>query len=222
MSLYMELAAQKRDITQKPKALREKGLLPAVVYGRSQESTPITINHKEFEKVFHAAGESSVVTLTGLDGNKDVLIQEVALHPVSGTPLHADLYAIEKGQTVTVSVPLEFEGISPAVKELGGILVKVMHELEMEVLPKDLPHLIAVDISKLVTLEDQIKVSDLPIPSSATLSVGVDEVVAMVDVAREEVEEAAPMDISQIGSSVERGKKEEEGEGEAPTEAASE
>ncbi len=214
----MELAAEKRDITKKAKSLREKGFLPAVIYGRSQESTPITLDHKEFEKVFRAAGESSVVTLTGLDGDKDVLIQEVALHPVSGTPLHADLYAIEKGQTVTVSVPLEFEGTSAAVKELGGILVKVMHELEMEVLPKDLPHSIAVDISKLAALDDQIKVSDLHIPASATLSVDPDEVVAMIDIAKEEAEEAAPMDISQIGSSVERGKKEDEAEPTAESE----
>lgn len=208
----MELAVAKRDITKKAKTFREQGLLPAVVYGRSQESTPIAIPHKAFEKVFQRAGGASVITLTGLDGDLEVLIHEVAVHPVSGTPLHADFYAIEKGQTVTVSVPLEFTGVSPAVKELGGILVKVMHELEMEVLPKDLPHAVVVDISKLVALDSQIKVSDLLFPASAKLDVSGDEIVAMIDVAKEETEEAAPMDISQIGTSVERGKKEEETE----------
>lgn len=212
----MELAAQKRDITKKAKTFREQGLLPAVVYGRSQESTPIAIPHKAFEKVFRAAGESSVINLTGLDGDLEVLIHEVAVHPVSGIPLHADFYAIEKGQTVTVSVPLEFTGVSPAVRELGGILVKVMHELEMEVLPKDLPHAIPVDISKLVVLDSQIKVSDLQLPTSASLDISGDEIVAMIDVAKEEVAEAVPMDISQIGVSVEKGKKEED---EAPAEA---
>ena len=216
----MELAAEKRDITKKAKTLRGQGFLPAVVYGRSQESTPIVLAAKEFEKVFRVAGESSVITLTGLLGDKEVLIQEVAVHPVSGIPIHADFYAIEKGQTVTVSVPLEFDGVSPAVKELGGILVKVMHELEMEVLPKDLPHSIHVDISKLVALDDQIKVSDLQLPASAKLSMSDDEVVAMIDVAKEEVEEATPMDISQIGVSVEKGKKEEaEGTDEGSKEA---
>lgn len=214
----MELAVQKREIAKKAKNLRKGGLLPAVVYGRSQESTPIAVDHKAFEKVFRAAGESSVITLTGLGGDLEVLIHDVAVHPVSSTPLHADFYAIEKGQTVTVSVPLEFEGVSPAVKELGGILVKVMHELEMEVLPKDLPHAIAVDISKLTTLDSQIKVKDLQLPASASLSVSDDEVVAMIDVAREETEEAAPMDISQIGVSVEKGKKEEDAEPATETE----
>ncbi|MSR70884.1 50S ribosomal protein L25 [Candidatus Kaiserbacteria bacterium] len=221
----MELAVTKRQIdskdAKKPKLLREEGVLPAVVYGRSEESTPISIDRKAFEKVFKAAGESSIITLTGLDSTKQALIQDVSVHPVSGVMIHADFYAIEKGQKVTVSVPLEFDGVSPAVKELGGILTKVLHEIEMEVDPSELPHAIHVDISKLVTLEDQIKVSDLTFPASAKLSVDQDEVVAIISVAKEEVEETAPMDISQIETSVERGKKEEEGtEGAAPAEPA--
>ena len=71
----MELAITKRDGAVKVKALREEGVLPAVIYGRSEESTPIAVNRKEFEKVYKAAGESSVVTITGLDGNKSALIQ---------------------------------------------------------------------------------------------------------------------------------------------------
>ncbi len=207
----MELAVTKRDVSKKPNTLRLEGILPAVVYGRSEESTPISIDRKAFEKVYKAAGESSVIQLTGLDATKQALIQEVDVHPVSGHVLHADFYAIEKGQTVTVSVPLEFDGVSPAVKELGGILTKVMHEIEIECEPTELPHAIHVDVSKLATLDDQIKVSDLKFPASAKISVDMDEVVAMISVAKEEVEETAPMDISAIETSVERGKKEEEG-----------
>lgn len=215
----MELAVTKRDIAKKPKSLREEGFLPAVVYGRSEESTPVSVNYKEFEKVYKAAGASSVVTLTGLQSAKSTLIQQVDVHPVSGALLHADFYAIEKGQKVTVSVPLQFEGVSPAVKELGGILTKVMHEIEIECEPAELPHSIIVDVSKLVTLEDQIKVSDLAFPKSAKISVDGDEVVAMISVAKEEPVEAPVMDISAIETSVERGKKEEEGaEGTAPAE----
>lgn len=206
----MELTVEKRDLAKNPKALRGEGFIPAVVYGRSQESTPITLVRKEFEKVFRAAGGSAVVTLVGLGEKKDALIHDVSVHAVSGAPLHADFYAIEKGQTVTVSVPLEFEGVSPAVKDLGGILVKVMHELEIEVEPSELPHGIVVDISALKTLDDQITVADLKLPKSAKLDIDPEEVVAMVSLAQEETEESAPMDLSQIETSVERGKKEEE------------
>ena len=208
----MELAVTKRDIGKKVKALREEGVLPAVVYGRAEKSTPIAINRKEFEKVYKAAGESSVIQLTGLDGNKQALIQQVDVHPVSGAMLHADFYAIEKGQKVTVSIPLQFDGVAPAVKDLGGILTKVMHEIEIECDPLELPQFIHVDVSTLATLDAQIKVADLKFPPSAEVSVDADEVVAMISVAKEEVEEVAPMDISQIETSVERGKKEVEGE----------
>ncbi len=208
----MELAVTKRDVATKPKALREKGLLPAVLYGRAQEATPISVDRKTFEKLFHQAGESTVITLSGLGEDKDALIHEVDVDAVTGTALHADFYAIAKGQTVTVSIPLEFDGESAAVKDLGGILVKVMHEIEIECQPKDLPHAIHVDISKLATLEDQIHVKDLVgIPASAKISVDMEEVVAMIDVAKDEPVEEVAADISAIETSVERGKKEEEG-----------
>ena len=214
----MELGVEKRDVKTGGRALRNKGVLPAVVYGRSQESTPISVDLKTFKKLYHTVGESAVISLTGLGAPKDALIHEVAFDAVSGEPLHADFYAIEKGQTVTVSVPLEFEGIAPAVKDLGGILTKVMHELEIECEPKDLPQAVHVDVSKLVTLEDQIKVSDLKLPASAKISVDADEVVAMISIAVEEpVEEVAPADLSAIEISEERGKKPgEEGEAGAP------
>ncbi|MDO8548176.1 MAG: 50S ribosomal protein L25 [bacterium] len=221
----MELVVEKRDTKTNPHTLRRKGLLPAVVYGRSEASTPITINAKEFGKLFHAAGESTVISLKGLGtSTKDALIHEVDFDTLTGVPIHADFYAIEKGQKVTVSVPLEFDGISPAVKEKGGILTKIMHELEIECEPKDLPQAIHVDISVLVELDSQIHVSDLKLPASAKISAGLEEVVAMISVAKEEpVEEvAAPVDLSAIEISEDRGKKEEEGApaGEAAAPAA--
>jgi len=216
----MELAIEKRDIKNSPKSLRNKGVLPAVVYGRSEESTPISVDHKTFEKVYHKAGESSVITLVGLGEEKDALIHDVVVHPVSGKILHADFYAIEKGQKVTVSVPFEFVGESPAVKEKGAILLKVMHELEMEVLPKELPHALEVDISSLKEFEDKIAVKDIKLPASAVITDDPEEVIAMVTEAKEEVIEETPMDITAIETSVERGKKEEEAapEGEAAAE----
>lgn len=214
----MELTVQKRDGAKSPNTLRREGVLPAVIYGRSEEATPIAVDAKTFGKLYRAAGESTVITIKGLGDDKDALIHDVAVDAVTGEPVHADFYAIQKGQTVTVSVPLEFEGMSPAVKDLGGILTKVMHELEITVQPKDLPQHIVVDISKLATLEDQIKVSDLTLPASAELSIDPDEVVAMISVAQEEpTEPAAPLDLSAIEISEDRGKKEEE----APAEGES-
>ncbi|HXK31325.1 MAG TPA: 50S ribosomal protein L25 [Candidatus Paceibacterota bacterium] len=206
----MDLTVEKRDSKQKAKSFRDKGVLPAVIYGRKEESTPIAINRKAFEKVFKAAGESTVLTLKGLGQDKQALIQEVEYDAVSGEPLHADFYAIEKGQRVTVSVPLQFIGTAPAVKDKGGILVKVIHELEIECEPKDLPQAISVDVSNLVELDSQIKIKDLGIPAALKLNIDTDEVVAMIDVAKDEPVEAPPVDISAIEISEERGKKAED------------
>ena len=215
----MQLTIAKRDTSVSPNVLRAQGLLPAVLYGRKEEATPISVDRKTFDKLFHAAGESTVITLAGLGEEKDALIHEVDRDAVTGEPIHADFYAIAKGQKVTVSIPLDFVGTSPAVKDLGGILVKVLHELEIECEPKDLPHAINVDISKLATFEDQIQVKDLPLPPSAKVTLDSDEVVAMISVAKEEAEEAPAADISAIEISEERGKKPEEAPAGAETEA---
>lgn len=215
MRRMLTLAVRKRS-TGKAQALRAKGVLPAVIYGRSETSTPIEVNLKDFDKLFKAAGESTVIELSGLGEPKQALIHDIDMDPVTGALRHADFYVIEKGQKVTVSVPLSFVGVSAAVKDLGGILVKVMHELEIEVDPSELPHEIEVDISALATLDSQVKIADLTLPKSAVLQLDGDELVAMIDTAKDEPEEpAAPVDLSAIETSVERGKKEEE---EAPAE----
>jgi len=201
------LSAQKRG-SEQAKVLRRGGLLPAIIYGSKEVSTPIAIPLIAFEAALKEAGESSVITLTGTGEAKSVLIQEVVRHAVSGAIIHADLYAVEKGQTLSVTVPLTFVGVSPAVKELGGILVKVLHEIDVEAQPQNLPREIAVDISVLATLDSQIHVQDLVLPEGVTVELEPEEVVAMISVAEEEKIEVAP-DISQIEVE-KKGKKEEE------------
>ncbi len=140
-----------------------------------------------------------------------MLIKEVTFHPTSGQPIHADLYVVDKTKKLEVNVPLEFEGVAPAVKELNGIVLKVMHELAVEALPKDLPHDIKVDLEKLVALDSQILVKDLVLPAGVTALVDADEVVAAITVAEEEPVDETPIDLSAIEVE-KKGKKEEEEE----------
>ena len=113
-------------------------------------------------------------------------------------------------------VPFEFKGEAPAVKSGLGTLVKVMHEIEIEAKPKDLPHGIEVDVLRLKTLEDQIIVKDVTLPPGVTSITNGDEVIAMISAIREEEEEevAPEADLSQIEVE-KKGKKEEEGAAEA-------
>ncbi len=218
----IKLKAELRDKSVKAEEIRKSGKIPAVFYGKKEASTPISINRVDFQKVWKEAGESSVITLETSEGAVESLIHEIDFDPVSGTPRHADFYVFEKGHKVKVEVPIEFEGVSPAVKDLGGVLVKVIHALKIEAMPKDLPHNLVADISGLIEFNNQILAKDISLPSGVELLENPEEVVALVSAPREEKEEeSAPIDLDAIEISEDKGKKEtEEGEGEATTEAA--
>jgi large subunit ribosomal protein L25 len=204
------IQATKRDPKENLATLRAEGNIPAVFYGAGKTTTSVSVPEKAFLKLWKEAGESSTIGLT-LDGtNIDALIHEVQFDPVKGTPLHVDFLVVDMNKPIEVSVPLEFVGVSGAVKSGAGTLVKVMHELEVSALPKNIPHAIEVDLSKLATLDDQVKVEDLALPAGVTAIAKGSEVVASVAVQKEEKEEpTAPIDLSTIEVE-KKGKKEEE------------
>jgi large subunit ribosomal protein L25 len=186
--MEMKLQAQPREKTgtKAAKALRETGVIPAVVCGEVKETMHVTLQAKEFEKVWREAGESTLIDLSGVGDTLSVLIQDVDVDPVYGEPIHADLYAVNANEAIEVAVPLVFTGISPAEKELGGTLIKVLYEIEIEALPKNLPHEIEVDTSTLKTFDDQIRVEDIVLPQGVTARTGAEEVVALVQESKEE------------------------------------
>ena len=176
------------------KKLRESGGLPAVVYGKKEASRPIVLSLQKFMNVWKEAGESTVVSLTDEQGSViDALIHDVDVEPLTGKVRHVDFYAFEKGQKVQVTVPLEFIGVAPAVKERGGMLVKVLHELEIEAEPTKLPQHIEVDISSLINFDSQIIIGDLVLPEGVTATADAEDIVVLSTEAKEEViEETAP------------------------------
>ena len=209
----ISLSIEKRDAKIKLESIRSAGKIPAVFYGPKEESTPITVSAIDFKKVWKKAGESSVVLLKDAAGNEyESLIHDLDVHPLSGEIRHADFYVFEKGKKLEVSVQLNFVGVAPAVKDKGGILVKVHREIEIEAAPKDLPHELEVDISKLVELTDTVAAKDIKLPHGVELKINPDEVIASIAEAKEEVEEApvAP-DLTQIEVEA-KGKEVKEGE----------
>ncbi len=191
----LELKVRTRETNENVETLRTEGVLPGVFYGPKEAATPIALELKDFLRVWGQAGGSTIVKLEGVGEDKDVLIHEVTWHPVKDIPTHVDFYCIESGKKLTVTVPLEFVGEAPAEK-LGGIVVKVMHELEIEVEPKNIPHDIKVDISALTDLESSITVADLHLPASIEPLSELTETVASITQAKEEVEEER--DISDV------------------------
>lgn len=211
----LTLSVEKREKTGvSAPALRRTGFIPAVVYGANKASTSITIPARAFEKVLREAGEATIVALSGLGEPIPTLIHEVDLDPITNQPRHVDFYAVTKGKKVQVAIPLLFVGESPAVKA-GANLVKVLHELEVEADPMNLPHTITVDLSVLAAVNDRIHAKDIVLPEGVELAVEPEEVIALAQEVVEEKEEAvAPADLSAI--EVEK-KGKEETEAEAPS-----
>ena len=221
--LMLELEATERKRVGKRTliSLRNEGFMPAVIYGRKEKTASIKISQHDFKKVFKIAGESSIVSIKGLGDEKQVLIHDVDFDPVTSEPRHVDFYAVEKDKKINVKVPLEYSGEAPAVKELGGILVKVLHELEIEVLPKDLPHNIEVDISLIIDFETSLYVKDIALPEGVVALTLPDEVVASATEAKEEVEEAPEADLESIEVEAKGKETSEDGEGEPGESTAS-
>lgn len=206
-----EIKAKSRDLKVKREDLKEAGEIPAVFYGGGKEATSISVSVVEFKKVWHKAGESSAVKLSVDGKNVDTLIHSVDLDPVKHEPIHVDFLTIDMNKKISVNVPIMFVGVSPAVKSNLGNLVKVMHEVEVEALPANLPHEIEADISALVGLDSVVLVSDLKMPTGvAAISHATDVVASIVAQKEEKEEDSAPVDLSKIEVE-KKGKKEEEG-----------
>ena len=156
------------------------GKIPAVVYGPGVKNVSVEVDEKEFKKVLKMAGESSLVELL-VDGKKHpVLIHEMQKNPVSGQVIHIDFFQPSLTKEVEVNIPLVFDGVAPAEKDLGGTLNKNILEIEVKALPQNLPHEIKVDISSLKTFEDHILVKDLAFPKNVKVLKNLDEVVVAV------------------------------------------
>ncbi|HMO78936.1 MAG TPA: 50S ribosomal protein L25 [Candidatus Paceibacterota bacterium] len=206
----IELKAEKRESSENNINLRKSGFVPAVFYGPKEKSTPIKIKLGDFIKAYESAGESSIIDLKEGSDEHECLIHDVQFDAVSGQPIHADFYVIEKGKKIEVSIPLNFIGESPAEKTLGGVLVKVMHSLNIKAMPKDLPNHIDVDISSLVDFESKIKTGDIKLSNGVELDIDENEVIALVQAPREEKDEAPqPIDLESIEVEA-KGKKEED------------
>lgn len=160
-----------------------------MLYGPGVPATSLSVPVREFEKALAEAGETSLLTLA-VEGDKayDVLIHDVAKDPMTLKPIHADFYAVRMDKPIEAKIPLVFVGESPAVKNESGILVKVLHELDVKALPKDLPHEITVDVTRLEHINEKLHVKDISLPAGVAVLAGPEEAVVIVEPPRSEAE----------------------------------
>ena len=213
------MQAEPRNVTgKKVKSLRREGFVPAVIYGQGFKSLTIQVPVKDFEKVYAEAGESSVIYLNLGENNYPTIIQDVARDPMSDKFLHADFYKVRLDEKIKAKIPLNFVGESPAVKELAGILVKNISEIEVEGFPQDLPHQIDVDISSLKELKEHILVKDLSVSSKLKIEADSESIVALVQEPISEEELKAQLETPTAAPEEVEVVKKEKAEEEAPAE----
>lgn len=188
--LNLILQAKKREVVgKKVSQLRKQNLIPASLYGHKIKPMNLTVDYLAFEKLFNQAGESTLVDLIIDDGKPvKILISDVQLDSVTNQIIHADFHQVRMDEKLRAEIQLKFIGEAPAVKELSGVLVTSIHEVEVECLPQDLVHEIEVDLSSLKTFDDVIKISDIKIAAGLKILHTADDVVVLVQEPRSEKE----------------------------------
>lgn len=189
------------------KAQRRAGKLPIVLYGRHLEPTMAWIDLHTANMSLDHLPNSALVTLN-LDGQSHMaLVREKQRNFLTGSLLHVDFLVVSATETLRTKVSIDIKGVSFAVKNLNGILVKNLDELEVEALPANLPESIVVDISGLATIGSSIHVKDMKLPEGVKALDDPNEIVVVVTAP--EAEEKSADAAAAEPALVEKKKKEE-------------
>lgn len=212
----MDLQAEPREkLGKSVNALRNQGFIPAEFYGNNVKNEHIAIKKEDFRKIFKEAGENTVINLD-INGQKQtVLIHDTQEDRISGEVVHVDFYKVRMDEKIKAKIPVEFEGVSPAVKEKGGILNKTLSEIEVEALPADLPKNIIVDVSPLSDLNQSIYVKDIVFPKGVHVVLDPEAVIVSVSEPLKEEEVVAPPSVEDVKVEGEEKKAERDAEKEA-------
>ena len=203
-NLTLNEEIRKEDIKMKDLLAARK--LPAVMYGHGFKNQNLALQYLNFERVYVQAGGSGLVDLViGEDKPIKVLIQDFQLDPLTNRFSHVDLRQVKMDEKIKTEIKLSFVGEAPAVKGLGGTLVKSFSELPVECLSQDLVNEFVIDISSLKNFGDVIHVKDIAIPSAIKVFAHAEDVVATVmeSKAEEEAVVAPAADVTQIKTEAE-------------------
>jgi len=177
----IKINASPRKIVRKGvKALRREGQLPAVLYGRNFDTQPIMFDYRETSRVIQLLGSSTLVVIDLGEESHYALIREKQRDVIKGNLLHVDFQVVSLTEKVHAEVSIELIGESPAVKDLGGLIVVNNEQLEVEALPRDLPDRIVIDISTLKEIGDTIYVRDLTLEGEVSILADEDEPIVLI------------------------------------------
>lgn len=204
----IQLSAMPREVIGKQvKHLRDANLIPGVIYGHGFEPLPVQFAARELELVLQRAGTSTLLNIE-VAGNPQpytVIVRDVQRHPLKRYVTHVDMQALNMAETVRVAIPVVLSGESPAVRDLHGMLLHLITEVEVEGLPSALIPAIEVSVSDLTELGAALTVGALAIPEGLKILTPAEEIVVQVSMPEEEEEEvkvaaepAAPAEVEVV------------------------
>ncbi len=202
------------------RSLRRQGKVPGVIYGHDRAAEAVAVETLALTKLLGGISATTTIVEVAVDSRPPVkaLIREIqrdALKPAQ--ILHLDLYEVRADEVVTVEVPVQLVGIPDGVRNFGGVLDHSLRELEIEVLPGDIPERIELDVTAL-TIGHSLFVRDLTIAKGRVLN-DPDTPVCTVVAPRTEEAPAAPEEAVATAEPELIRKPKPEGEGEAETKA---
>jgi large subunit ribosomal protein L25 len=167
----IKLKAEKRMETGKNRAntMREKHLIPGVIYSKGEETQHIQVDHKEFQQVFREAGVASVIHISLAGKSIPVIIREMQRHPVTNQILHLDFLMLHMNEKTRIQIPIILHN-KDNVKLKPSILSQLLDEIEIECLPKDIPHAAEVDVAD-IDFSTPIHVKDLDIAQNTKITI---------------------------------------------------
>jgi len=198
------------------------GMVPAVLYGGKKDAISLTVSAKQVARILRSeTGHNTIFTVTvAAGGDEKAMVRDWQVDPVSGKLLHVDLFRIAMDVRMRVMVPVHTFGEAQGVKLQGGVFETVTREVEVECLPGDIPEEFRVDVTDMM-IGKQLRAADLPFdPVKIKLVTDPVRVIAHVVVLKKEEEPVADAAVTADAAPAEpevmkKGKKEEEGDGEA-------
>jgi large subunit ribosomal protein L25 len=217
-----DLIADLRDDQGKgaSRRLRRQGKVPAILYGGGRPPRALAFDHnKVLQQLDHEAFYSSILTIKVGDKTQAAILKDVQRHPARRQILHMDMQRIVETEKIRMNVPLHYVGdqVAPGVKLSGGSVSKLMTDVEISCLPRDLPEYLEVDISHM-ELDDMLHLSDIKLPEGVEIleqqhGEGHDHAIVSIHVMRTASieEEAAPAAEGEAEAAGEEAKGEEAG-----------
>ncbi len=195
MAKHETIQAEKREATGTAavKRLRHQGIVPGVIYGAKQRVYAIQLNAKNFSDVARRHNSPNFIVNLEIEGaaekTKMAVVQDVQRNPLNGSLVHVDFRAVKEDELISAVVPVELSGDPIGVKS-GGLLEQLVHEIEVQCRPDDLPESISNNVEGL-DVGQGLKVSELNLPKGVTVRMDGDVLIAIVNQTRAAVSEDA-------------------------------